>query len=55
MCAIAQPFVTQERQGPVAELPHGAAQRLGVNRSTLLLRMKKLGIERPSISNEASV
>jgi formate hydrogenlyase transcriptional activator len=35
--------------------PHGAAQRLGVNRSTLQFRMKKLGINRPSISYEVSV
>ena len=28
--------------------PHGAATRLGINRSTLQFRMKKLGIERPS-------
>ena len=35
--------------------PRGAAQRLGINRSTLQFRMKKLGIERPSISNEVRV
>jgi formate hydrogenlyase transcriptional activator len=35
--------------------PQGAAQRLGVNRSTLQFRMKKLGIERPSISDAVSV
>ena len=35
--------------------PRGAAARLGINRSTLQFRMKKLGIERPSISNEVSV
>ena len=28
--------------------PRGAAQRLGINRSTLQFRMKKLGIERPT-------
>jgi len=28
--------------------PQGAANRLGLNRSTLVFRMKKLGIERPS-------
>jgi len=28
--------------------PHGAAARLGINRSTLQFRMKKLGISRPS-------
>ena len=30
--------------------PRGAAQRLGLNRSTLQFRMKKLGIERPASS-----
>ena len=35
--------------------PRGAAARLGINRSTLQFRMKKLGIERPSIPTEASV
>jgi len=30
--------------------PRGAAQRLGINRSTLQFRMKKLGIERPAMS-----
>jgi formate hydrogenlyase transcriptional activator len=35
--------------------PRGAAARLGINRSTLQFRMKKLGIERPSLSTEASV
>jgi formate hydrogenlyase transcriptional activator len=29
--------------------PTGAAQRLGINRSTLQFRMKKLGIERPAL------
>jgi formate hydrogenlyase transcriptional activator len=32
----------------------GAAARLGINRSTLQFRMKKLGIERPSISDLVS-
>jgi formate hydrogenlyase transcriptional activator len=35
--------------------PHGAATRLGINRSTLQFRMKKLGIMRPPVSAEASV
>jgi formate hydrogenlyase transcriptional activator len=35
--------------------PRGAAARLGINRSTLQFRMKKLGIERPLLSTEASV
>ena len=34
--------------------PRGAAQRLGINRSTLQFRMKKLGIERPALAPEAS-
>jgi len=29
--------------------PRGAATRLGINRSTLQFRMKKLGIERPTL------
>jgi formate hydrogenlyase transcriptional activator len=35
--------------------PRGAAARLGINRSTLEFRMKKLGIMRPAVSGEASV
>ncbi len=35
--------------------PRGAAVRLGINRSTLQFRMKKLGIMRPPVSAEASV
>jgi formate hydrogenlyase transcriptional activator len=31
--------------------PTGAAQRLGINRSTLQFRMKKLGIERPALAD----
>jgi len=31
--------------------PRGAATRLGINRSTLQFRMKKLGIERPTVVN----
>jgi formate hydrogenlyase transcriptional activator len=34
--------------------PRGAAARLGINRSTLQFRMKKLGIMRPPVSTEAS-
>jgi len=29
--------------------PNGAAMKLGLNRSTLQFRMKKLGIQRPSL------
>jgi formate hydrogenlyase transcriptional activator len=35
--------------------PKGAATRLGLNRSTLQFRMKKLGIVRPSIADASSV
>jgi formate hydrogenlyase transcriptional activator len=35
--------------------PRGAAARLGLNRSTLQFRMKKLGIIRPPVLGEASV
>jgi len=35
--------------------PRGAAARLGINRSTLEFRMKRLGIMRPPVSTEASV
>jgi len=35
--------------------PRGAAARLGIHRSTLQFRMKKLGIERPSIAGEMTV
>ena len=34
--------------------PRGAATRLGINRSTLQFRMKKLGIERPALAADAS-
>jgi formate hydrogenlyase transcriptional activator len=34
--------------------PRGAAARLGMNRSTLQFRMKKLGILRPSVPDEVS-
>jgi formate hydrogenlyase transcriptional activator len=34
--------------------PRGAAIRLGLNRSTLQFRMKKLGIERPALGEEAT-
>jgi formate hydrogenlyase transcriptional activator len=35
--------------------PRGAAARLGINRSTLQFRMKKLGIIRPPVAIEASM
>jgi formate hydrogenlyase transcriptional activator len=31
--------------------PRGAARRLGINRSTLQFRMKKLGIEKPTLGD----
>jgi len=34
--------------------PRGAANRLGLKRSTLQFRMKKLGIERPPENDEAT-
>jgi formate hydrogenlyase transcriptional activator len=45
---------TLKKAGWVLSGPRGAAARLGVNRSTLQFRMKKLGIERSSITNEVS-
>ncbi|HMF93392.1 MAG TPA: sigma 54-interacting transcriptional regulator [Vicinamibacterales bacterium] len=39
--------------GWVLSGPRGAAQRLGMNRSTLQFRMKKLGIERPTAGSGA--
>src|SRR5260221_2666843 len=46
---------TLKKTGWVLSGPRGAATRLGINRSTLQFLMKKLGIERPSISNEVRV
>jgi formate hydrogenlyase transcriptional activator len=34
--------------------PRGAATRLGINRSTLQFRMRKLGIERPTLGEDAA-
>jgi len=48
-------LATLRKTGWVLSGPRGAAVRLGINRSTLQFRMKKLGIERPSISNEVRV
>jgi DNA-binding NtrC family response regulator len=44
-------LATLKKTGWVLSGRRGAAARLGINRSTLQFRMKKLGIERPSISN----
>jgi hypothetical protein len=35
--------------------PRGAAERLGINRSTPQFRMKKLGIMRPPVAIEVSM
>ena len=48
-------LATLKKTSWVLSGPRGAAARLGINRSTLQFRMKKLGIERTSISNEVSV
>jgi formate hydrogenlyase transcriptional activator len=44
-----------KKTGWVVSGPRGAAARLGINRSTLQFRMKRLGIERPSIANDVAV
>ena len=36
-------------------MPNGAAARLGMNRSTLQFRMKKLGIVRPGREDDAGL
>jgi formate hydrogenlyase transcriptional activator len=41
-------LATLQDTGWILSGPRGAAQRLGMNRSTLQFRMKKLGIERPA-------
>ena len=48
-------LATLEKTGWVVSGRRGAAAQLGINRSTLQFRMKKLGIERPSISDAVSV
>jgi formate hydrogenlyase transcriptional activator len=40
-----------KQTGWILSGPRGAAQRLGLNRSTLQFRMKKLGIERPALAD----
>jgi formate hydrogenlyase transcriptional activator len=47
-------LATLKKTGWVMSGPRGAAARLGLNRSTLQFRMKKLGIERPSIADAVS-
>jgi formate hydrogenlyase transcriptional activator len=44
-----------KKTGWVLSGPRGAAARLGINRSTLQFRMKKLGIMRPPVAIEASM
>jgi hypothetical protein len=41
-------WFSHPQTGGVLAGPNGAAARLGMNRSTLCFRMKKLGIERPA-------
>src|SRR5713101_4235085 len=43
-------LATLKETGWVLSGPRGAALRLGINRSTLQFRMKKLGIERPTLA-----
>ncbi len=43
-------LATLKKTGWVLSGPRGAAARLGINRSTLQFRMKKLGIERPMVA-----
>ncbi len=51
----AQIVAALKATGWVLSGPRGAAARLGINRSTLQFRMKKLGLERPSLPTEAGV
>ncbi len=44
-------LATLKETGWVLSGPRGAALRLGINRSTLQFRMKKLGIERPALGD----
>jgi formate hydrogenlyase transcriptional activator len=46
-------LATLKKTGWTLSGPRGAAKRLGMKRSTLQFRMKKLGIERPLESDEA--
>jgi formate hydrogenlyase transcriptional activator len=48
-------LATLKKTGWVVSGRRGAAARLGINRSTLQFRMKKLGIERPSVRLQASL
>jgi formate hydrogenlyase transcriptional activator len=43
-------LATLKETGWVLSGPRGAATRLGINRSTLQFRMRKLGIERPTLA-----
>ncbi len=47
-------LATLKATGWVLSGPRGAAMRLGLNRSTLQFRMKKLGIERPALATDAA-
>ena len=48
-------LATLKRTGWVLSGQRGAAARLGINRSTLHFRMKKLGITRPLLVNEFNI
>jgi formate hydrogenlyase transcriptional activator len=48
-------LATLRKTGWVVSGRRGAAARLGINRSTLQFRMKKLGIMRPPVPGQASV
>ncbi len=47
-------LATLKATGWVLSGPRGAAMRLGINRSTLQFRMKKLGIVRPAAATDAA-
>jgi formate hydrogenlyase transcriptional activator len=49
----AQILATLKATGWIVSGPRGAASRLGINRSTLQFRMKKLGIARSVLSDDA--
>jgi formate hydrogenlyase transcriptional activator len=46
---------TLEQAGWIVGGPRGAAAELGLKRTTLLAKMRRLGISRPSVQEETSV
>jgi formate hydrogenlyase transcriptional activator len=44
-------LATLKETGWILAGPRGAVQRFGINRSTLQFRMKKLGIEKPTLGH----